>query len=134
MFDITLPSSDGAGFLTLANFRSDHRGGASFEIVVSTHGFAGRTEYGLEPQELRSLINALRAMYETCSGFAELRLHREEEHVAFQMTAVGRVVVTGLLVHGHEPQQRLKFAFYSDQSCLPDFIRALAYDEPMAAS
>jgi hypothetical protein len=50
----------------------------------------------------------------------------EEDHVHFEINSSGRVLVSGLLIHYEEPSHRLKFGFYSDQSCLPSFIQALS--------
>ena len=126
MPDITLPSSDGSASLTLEDFRVDPTGGAYFQLAVSSRGFTGRSPYALEPSELRSFISSLRRMYDTLTGTAEIRLHMEQEHVAFRVTVTGAVTVTGVLIQYDDPAQRLEFAFHSDQSCLPAFLNALS--------
>lgn len=123
--DITLPATDGTAHITLANLCPERRG-ARFDLVVSSSGFTGRTGYALEAAEFRSLVEGLRSMYDTMHGSADLRLHLEEDHVKFEMNARGQVLVTGVLAHYREPHHRLEFGFYSDQSCLPPFIRALS--------
>ena len=126
MPDIHLPASNGAGGLTLLDFRCERSGGARFDIAVTSRGFCGRSHYALEPEELSALIADLQRMYDLCAGVTEMRLHYDEEHVSFQFDSGGRLLVTGLLVQYEHPSQRLEFAFYSDQSCLPEFIAGLS--------
>jgi hypothetical protein len=125
MNEITIPSSDGSDYLKLVNFKPD-RNGVSFEIIISSRNFTGRTVYALEAVEFHSLLDELQHMYDKLSGSADLRLHMEEEHVHFEINSSGQVLVSGLLIHYKEPSHRLKFGFYSDQSCLPSLIEALS--------
>jgi hypothetical protein len=125
MNEITLPSSDGSDYLKLVNFKPD-RNGVSFEIIISSRNFTGQTVYALEAVEFRSLLEDLQYMYDKLSGSADLRLHMEEDHVRFEINSSGQILVSGLLIHHMEPSHRLKFGFYSDQSCLPSFIQALS--------
>jgi hypothetical protein len=126
MSEVQLVASIGAQGLTVANFRREPSGGAQFVIVVTSRGFHGRSQYALEPEELTVLVADLQGMYDTCSGAAEMRLHGEEDHVRFQLDRRGRLLVTGVLIQYDHPSQRLEFAFYSDQSCLPSFIAGLS--------
>jgi hypothetical protein len=123
--ELRLRSSDGRDSIALLNFRPEY-GGAYFDLVVDSRGFTGSTGYALEAPEFRALLSGLQRMYDTLSGSAELRIHMEESHVRFEVNAHGHVVVTGLLVHYEEPWHRLEFGFYSDQTHLPAFIRALS--------
>ena len=123
--ELRLRSSDGRDSIALTHFRPE-RGGAYFDLVVASRGFSGSTGYALEATEFRALLAGLQHMYDTLSGSAELRIHMEESHVRFEVDVHGHVVVTGILVHYEEPWHRLEFGFYSDQTHLPAFIRALS--------
>ena len=124
--DIVLRSSDGTASLTLESLKPGVSGGAEFTFVVSSRGFAARSWYALEAEELAALIADLERMYESLSGTAEIRLHMEEEHVSFFIEPTGRLLVRGVIIHYEEPLHRLEFGFYSDQSCLPEFVRRLS--------
>ena len=124
--DFTLRSNDGASSLTISNVARGRDGGATFNMAVESRGFAGLTFYALEPSELAQLLRGLQAMHETLQGSALMQLHMEEDRVAFSMDKLGKVLVSGTLVHYTDPIHRLEFGFWADQTQLPGLIRVFA--------
>ena len=122
--DIMIRSADPNTFVALRNIRVG-RNGVEFILSVSSRGFTGEVPYALEKAELHKLLDALRAMHAHLTGSASLQFHSEETRVGLTMNSQGQVMVTGALVHYRDPVHRLEFGFFSDQSCLPEFIAGL---------
>jgi hypothetical protein len=122
--NIMIRSADPTNFLTLRDIEVS-RYGAEFQLAVSSRGFTGQIPYALEADELHRLLAAFRGMHINLAGSALLQLHMEETRVSFAMNAKGQVLVSGVFVHYKEPAHRLEFGFWSDQSCLPEFIAGL---------
>ena len=75
--------------------------------------------------DLESFISDLHRGYEKLSGIAELRCRYEHEHVKLEFKSRGHVVASGTIIDYGPPECRLQFAFETDQTVCPPFLRQL---------
>jgi hypothetical protein len=74
---------------------------------------------------LEAFISDLRRGYERLSGAAELRHRYEHEFIKLEFTSLGHLVASGTIIDYGPPECRLQFAFETDQTVCPTFLREL---------
>lgn len=102
---------DGSGYATRLEIRS---GWVSVDYP-----------FHFEPQCLGKFLTALESLDRTLAGTARLKPLYEEQFVEFQGNGQGHITVRGELVEDGVRQQRVHFAFGTDQTCLRPLIIAL---------
>lgn len=75
--------------------------------------------------DLESFISDLRRGYDNLTGSAQLRSRYEHEFMKLEFTARGHVVASGTIIDYGPPECRLHFAFETDQTVCPPFLREL---------
>jgi hypothetical protein len=75
--------------------------------------------------DLASFISELRRGYDKLTGVAELRYRYEHEFVRIEFTSLGHVVASGTIIDCGPPECRFQFAFKTDQTVCPPFLREL---------
>jgi hypothetical protein len=124
--DIELRTYDPDCRLALREF-VDQGGTAGYAawVEVSSYGFAGRQLVGFHASHLTQFVEALAAMDRTLKGTARLTSDYEANYVEVAVGATGGVTVSGELHDYRAPEQLLRFAFHTDQTCLSPFVRQL---------
>ena len=124
--DIELRTHDPDCRLALRDF-VDQGGTAGYAawVEVSSYGFSGRQLVGFHAGHLTQFVEALAAMDRTLQGSARLTSDYDAHYVEVTVGTTGGVTVSGELHDYRSPKQLLRFAFYTDQTCLAPFVRQL---------
>lgn len=96
----------------------DDSSGYRVDLWMRSGGFQLETAFYFEEWSLRQFINSLTDMDRTLTGRATLKPMWETDYVELAMTSLGHVGVTGEFIHAREFDQRIKFGFETDQTCL----------------
>jgi len=124
--DIILQTNTDNPFLALrAVERFQDGSGYSSQIVVRSDWIAVNYKFYFEEQALKTFIDGLEQLDRTLAGQARLKPMWEEQFLEFDGVGSGRVKVSGDLIEHSEWQQRVQFAFGTDQTCLRPFILSL---------
>lgn len=125
--DIELQTHDPDAYFVLRDL-AFLRGASSYVVWVEvrSRGFAGRQRVDFHVDRLAAFADAIAIMDRTLRGTARLQADFEDHFVEFSMTSNGGVFVRGELYEYSEVAQRLRFAFYTDQTCLAPLREHLA--------
>jgi hypothetical protein len=124
--DIILQTNSDNPFLAFrAVERFQDGSGYASQMVVRSDWIAVTYKFYFEEPALRSFMVGLEQLDRTLMGQARLKPMWEQQFLQFDGVGSGRVKVSGDLIEHSEPQQRVQFAFGTDQTCLRPFILSL---------
>lgn len=133
--DIVLRTNTSAPKLELTNIRrfSDGSGYVSNILVVSD-GFSAARPFFFEEFSLAGFLKAVEEMDTHLTGKARIGPIYEEDYIELEMGMAGHVTVRGELVEYAPEENRLKFVFVTDQTCLKPLLDDLRKCLSMAAT
>jgi len=124
--DIVLETRAENPSLALREFKRFADGsGYSTTLAVRSGWISAEYDFFFEQPRLVAFIQALEEIDRTLVGSAKLKPVYEEQFIAFHGNGMGHIGVQGDLVEHGGIEQRVRFAFRTDQTCLGPFIRAL---------
>jgi hypothetical protein len=112
-------------FVELSEFERFDDGSGYRAVLRAASGEFACTGREFYFDDLPVFLDRLREAYQRVSGSAELRLRYEEEFLRIELTQLGHIVVSGLLIQYGPFGCRLQFSFEADQSFCPPFIAQL---------
>ena len=87
--------------------------------------FTCETSFSFSTHSLIEAVESFKRMIDGSPGETTLRYRHEPDFIRFEMNQLGHVIVSGELFDFALPQQRLKFAFGTDQTVLTPLLRDL---------
>jgi len=103
--------------------RFEDGSGYSATLAVRSQWIAADYHFVFEVHALARFLKGLEQIDGTLAGVARLKPAYEDQFVEFRGDGKGQVAVTGELIE-QAPQQRVEFAFVTDQTCLRPLIVA----------
>jgi hypothetical protein len=133
--DIVLRTNTSAPKLELTNIRrfSDGSGYVSNILVVSD-GFSAARPFYFEETMLAGFLKEIEEMDRSLTGKARIGPMYEDDYIEFEMGVTGQVTVRGELIEYAPEENRLKFGFETDQTCLRPLLHDLRKCLGMAAT
>jgi hypothetical protein len=121
--DIVLRTNTTAPKLELKDIRrfSDGSGYVSHIVIVSD-GFSAARPFYFEEWMLLNFLKAIEGMDKDLKGKARVGPAYEEDYIELEVGATGQVTVRGELVEYAPEENRLKFSFETDQTCLKPLL------------
>ena len=123
---IELQANDPAKVVRLSRIEKFRDGsGYSCELTVVSGGFSCRRRFIFDDVALAAAVPELQKMATAAPGTAVIKGQWEEDFLQIESNALGHVRVSGEIFEHSEFDQRLKFAFQTDQTILPPLARDL---------
>ncbi len=100
--------------------------GHGYESRLSIHsGEFSCSNHPFYFNDLQSFTENIKQAYDKIEGIAQLGNVYEQDFIEIYMKRNGVVEVNGFVYDYKQPGQEMRFAFNSDQTFLPELIRAL---------
>jgi hypothetical protein len=93
----------------------------TFDLTVNSDGFAGTSHFCVRIDEIETLCNDLKKMHSSLLGSAKLNDNDSDGFVEFTISENGHLQVCGQVGGSHE-DHFVKFEFWTDQTCIPQFV------------
>lgn len=93
-------------------------------LEVRSGWLAASYRLSVEPHPLEVYLAALRKLNDTLTGEAVLKPEWEPQHLRMSGDGLGHILVSGELIEHGPHRQVVRFAFETDQTCLPPLITA----------
>lgn len=124
--DIILATGSECPALCFRNWRRfEDASGYRTKIAVRTEWIIAERDIFFEAETLHDFIAALDKLAHSLSGTARLKPLWEEPFVALDGNGRGGIAVRGLMLETGDYDQRVEFAFTTDQTCLAPLIHDL---------
>lgn len=124
--DVLLATNATDPALALRNCRRLDVRAFACELYVRSNGFVAERQFWFEEPDFSQFRTQLAEMDRSLKGAAELRTRYEENGFRLEVLATGAITVSGTLREYGAMEQRLDFAFITDQTVLAPFVRDLA--------
>ncbi|MBI5914849.1 MAG: hypothetical protein HY842_05690 [Bacteroidetes bacterium] len=93
----------------------------TFDLTVLANGFGGASHFCVRRDQIETMCVDLTYMHLTLSGKATLEDNDSDAFVRFEIESNGRLNIRGQVGGSHE-DNFVKFAFQTDQTCIPIFV------------
>jgi hypothetical protein len=124
--DIVLPTNTDNPSLAFRGMkRFDDGSGYSARLAVRSGWVSAEYDFFFEAPSLVGFLRDLERIDQTLTGIARLQPAYEAQFVEFRGDGRGRVTIHGDLIEHGAMEQRVQFAFMTDQTCMRPFIGAL---------
>jgi hypothetical protein len=110
-------------FRDLVRFEDDS--GYHTKLTVRSGWLSANYDFNFETRCLSDFISALEQIDRTLVGAARLKPVYEDQFIEFRGDGRGGILIFGCLIDRGGMEQRLQFAFNTDQTCLAALIRGL---------
>jgi len=96
----------------------------TFDLTVLSQGFGGTSHFCVRRDEIDTLCSKLSTVHSTLEGTARLDDNDSDAYVEFEIESGGWLFVSGQVGGSHE-DHFVRFAFKTDQTCIPKFLMDL---------
>lgn len=121
--DIVLKTNSDNHALEFRDFtRFADGSGYTTRLAVRSGWVSALYDFCFESEPLLQFLVDLERIDLTMTGLAQLKPMWEAQYVEFQGIGLGHIQIRGELIEHGQHQQRLKFEFATDQTCLRPFI------------
>jgi hypothetical protein len=107
--------------------RFDDGSGYSVTLRIRSGWIGADYDFYFEEHRLREFIQVLEEVDRTLAGTARLKPTYENQFIQFRGDGQGHVIVEGELTDHGGMEQRVRFAFRTDQTCLRPLISELRH-------
>lgn len=125
---LELQTNDPAKVVRLSKIEKFREGGGCqyrCELTVMSDGFSCQRTFWFDNASLSIAVPELERMATATAGTAVISQQFEPDFLQFESNEMGHVWVSGEIIELSEFDQRLKFAFQTDQTILPPLARDL---------
>ncbi|MCC5829546.1 MAG: hypothetical protein JJU36_08865 [Phycisphaeraceae bacterium] len=115
---IELQTNDATKQVRLSQVEKYGDGCFRCDLSVRSGGFSCQRPFYFDDVVLAEVVPALRTMAATLSGKCIIKGQWEVDYLAFEVNEMGHVFISGEIFEHQEFDQRLRFAFRTDQTVL----------------
>ena len=120
---VKLQTNDDNQVLELSEFELFERNSFKCKLKVWSRGFGFEKNVFFDNAHI--FIDRVEEMANSLTGEAVLTEEYHDHYLKFEVTKLGHVIVSGILIEYSQHEQRLEFGFKTDQTCLKPFSKEL---------